>query len=155
MPVSPSPSLSQAPFTDPAREAILQHTLPAALDSLNREDARTVAPGTDAVAALSVFREPLPESPSDPDAVLSLLDQYASPAMVAKTAGRYFGFVNGSCLPAALAASWMVGAWDQNAAFFVQSPPAVTLEEVALQWVCEMLNLPQGTPGAAVTAATI
>ncbi len=155
MPVSPSPSLSQAPFTDPAREALLQHTLTAALDYLNREDARTVAPGTDAVAALSVFREPLPESPSDPDAVLSLLDQYASPAMVAKTAGRYFGFVNGSCLPAALAASWMVGAWDQNAAFFVQSPAAVTLEEVALQWVCEMLNLPQGTAGAVVTGATM
>jgi len=155
MQVSQSRLLSATPFTDEARAALLQHTLAAALDYLNHEDARPVAPGPDAVAALSIFREPLPESPTDPEAVLSLLAQYASPAMVAKTAGRYLGFVNGSCLPAALAALLMVGAWDQNAAFFVQSPAAVILEEVALQWVCEMLNLPQGTGGAVVTGATM
>jgi len=50
---------------------------------------------------------------------------------VAKNNGRFFGFVNGGCLPTALAASWLVSAWDQNAAFFVQSPTAVVLEEVA------------------------
>jgi len=155
MPVSLSQSLSETPFTDEARAALLQHTLTTALDYLSNEDARPVAPGPEALAALSIFREPLPESPTDPDDVLGLLERFASPAMVAKTAGRYFGFVNGGCLPAALAASWMVGAWDQNAAFFVQSPAAVTLEEVALEWVREMLNLPQGTGGAVVTGATM
>jgi glutamate/tyrosine decarboxylase-like PLP-dependent enzyme len=155
MPVSLSPPHSETPITNESRAALLQHTLAAALDYLNHENSRPVAPGPESVAALSVFREPLPETPSDPDAVLSLLEKYASPAMVAKTAGRYFGFVNGSCVPAALAAAWMVGAWDQNASFFVQSPAAVTLEEVALQWVCEMLNLPSGTGGAVVTGATM
>jgi glutamate/tyrosine decarboxylase-like PLP-dependent enzyme len=155
MPVSQSPLLSLTPFTVEARAALLQHTLTAALDYLNYEDARTVAPGPEAVAALSVFREALPEAPTDPDAVLSLLEKFASPAMVAKTAGRFYGFVNGGCLPAALAAAWMVAAWDQNAAFFVQSPAAVTLEEVALEWVRELLGLPQGTGGAVVTGATM
>jgi glutamate/tyrosine decarboxylase-like PLP-dependent enzyme len=155
MSVFPSPSLSETPFTDESRAALLQHTLTAALDYLQQEDARTVAPGPEAVAALSVFREPLPEFPTDPDAVLSLLETYASPAMVAKTAGRFYGFVNGGCLPAALAAAWMVAAWDQNASFFVQSPAAVTLEEIALEWVRELLNLPKGTGGAVVTGATM
>ena len=74
---------------------------------------------------------------------------------MAKTAGRFFGFVNGGCLPAALAASWLVSAWDQNAAFFVQSPAAITLEEIALEWVRELLGLPEGTGGAVVTGATM
>ena len=155
MSVFPPPSLPTNAPTAKARTALLQHTLSAALDYLNLEDARTVAPGPEAVAALSVFREALPDAPTDPDAVLGLLEQYASPAMVAKTAGRYYGFVNGGCLPAALAASWMVGAWDQNAAFFVQSPAAVTLEEIALEWVRELLGLPEGTGGAVVTGATM
>ncbi len=155
MSVSHSPSLPTNTPIDEARAALLKHTLSAALDYLNGEEPRTVAPGPEAVAALGVFREPLPESPTDPDAVLSLLEIYASPAMVAKTAGRYFGFVNGGCLPAALAAAWMVAAWDQNAAFFVQSPAAITLEEIALEWVRELLNLPAGTGGAVVTGATM
>jgi glutamate/tyrosine decarboxylase-like PLP-dependent enzyme len=83
------------------------------------------------------------------------LHEYGSPATVAKTAGRFFGFVNGGCLPAALAASWLVSAWDQNAAFFVQSPVAITLEEIALEWVRELLGLPEGTGGAVVTGATM
>jgi glutamate/tyrosine decarboxylase-like PLP-dependent enzyme len=155
MPVSSSPLVAAKSSADETHAALLQHTLAAALDYLNQENARAIAPGPDAVAALSVFREPLPEAPTDPDSVLGLLEKFASPAMVAKTAGRFYGFVNGGCLPAALAAAWMVSTWDQNAAFFVQSPAGVTLEEVALGWVRELLGLPQGTGGAVVTGATM
>jgi glutamate/tyrosine decarboxylase-like PLP-dependent enzyme len=48
-----------------------------------------------------------------------------------------------------------VSAWDQNASFFVQSPTAITLEEIALGWVRELLGLPEGTGGAVVTGATM
>jgi glutamate/tyrosine decarboxylase-like PLP-dependent enzyme len=74
---------------------------------------------------------------------------------VAKNNGRFFGFVNGGCLPTALAASWLVSAWDQNAAFYVQSPTAIVLEEIALEWVRQLLGLPEGTAGAVVTGATM
>lgn len=154
MAVSPLFDLSVLSASD-ARTDLLKHALSAALDYLSEEDSRSVAPSPQAVDALSVLREPLPETPIDPDAVLGLLEQYASPATVAKTGGRNFGFVNGGCLPAALAASWLVGAWDQNAAFFVQSPAAVTLEEIALGWVRELLGLPEGIGGAVVTGATM
>lgn len=137
------------------RAQLLQHVLRAALDYLEGVNDRPVAPRPQDVAALETLREPVPERPADADAVLSLLEKYGSPATVAKDSGRFFGFVNGGCVPAALAAAWMVSAWDQNAAMHCQSPTAITLEDVALGWVRELLGLPEGTGGAVVTGATM
>jgi glutamate/tyrosine decarboxylase-like PLP-dependent enzyme len=125
------------------------------MDYLEGVDARAVAPLPEAVAKLSALRGPLPPGPTSAETVLHLLNEYGSPATVANGGGRYFGFVNGGCLPAAMAASWLVNAWDQNAAFQVQSPVAIALEETALEWVREMFGLPEGTGGAVVTGATM
>jgi glutamate/tyrosine decarboxylase-like PLP-dependent enzyme len=86
---------------------------------------------------------------------LELLDDAGSPATVATTGGRYFGFVNGGILPAALAANWLAGAWNQNAALRVMSPIAAELEEVVVGWVCEALGLPAECEGGLVTCATM
>ncbi|WP_420237379.1 pyridoxal phosphate-dependent decarboxylase family protein [Telmatobacter bradus] len=137
------------------RTALLEAALRSAVTYLNNENDRAVEPSAEAVAALDLFREAAPEAPVADEEVLRLLDQVAAPATVHKTAGRNFGFVNGGCLPAALAAGWLVNAWDQNASFFVQSPAAITLEEVALGWVREFLRLPEGTGGAVTTGATM
>jgi len=151
----PHLSHSSAVSVSEARTTLLKRAARAAMDYLESEDTRSVAPSPKAVAALNALRAPLPPGPTSAEAVLHLLDAYGSPATVAKTGGRFFGFVNGGCLPSALAASWLVSTWDQNAAFFVQSPVAVTLEEVALDWVRQLLGLPEGTGGAVVTGATM
>ncbi|NTU85393.1 MAG: aminotransferase class V-fold PLP-dependent enzyme [Chloroflexales bacterium] len=117
--------------------------------------ARPVFPPPAAVAGLAALDEPLPEGPSDPAQTLRLLDEVAGPATVASAGGRYFGFVTGGSLPAALAASILAAAWDQNTAFRVMSPAAATLEEVALNWLTELLGLPAGCAGALVTGATM
>jgi glutamate/tyrosine decarboxylase-like PLP-dependent enzyme len=78
-----------------------------------------------------------------------------SPATVASAGPRYFGFVVGGTLPAALGASWLVSAWDQNAALPVMSPVAARAEEVALRWVVELLGLPAGTAGVCTTGTTM
>ncbi len=140
--------------SDP-RAALLKRAARVSIEYLEGEEARSVAPTPEAVSALSALRGALPPGPTNPEAVLRLLHEYGSPATVAKTSGRNFGFVNGGCLPAALAASWLVSTWDQNAAFFVQSPTAITLEEIALDWVRDLLGLPAGTGGAVVTGATM
>jgi glutamate/tyrosine decarboxylase-like PLP-dependent enzyme len=125
------------------------------MDYLEGVDARSVAPSAQAIAKLSALRGPLPPGPTSPEAVLHLLHEIGSPATMAKTNGRFFGFVTGDCLPAALAASWLVSAWDQNAAHSAQSPVGAQLEEIAIEWVRELFGLPAGAGGAVVTGATM
>jgi glutamate/tyrosine decarboxylase-like PLP-dependent enzyme len=138
-----------------ARTAVLEGAAAHAIEYIDNVNARPVAPLPEAVAALKELQGPLPEGPTCPQLVLDLLARFASPATVANSGGRYFGFVNGGCVPAGLAAAWLVSAWDQNAAFHVQSPVAVALEETALDWVRQMLGLPDGCGGAVVTGATM
>jgi glutamate/tyrosine decarboxylase-like PLP-dependent enzyme len=116
---------------------------------------RSVGPSRAALAGLSEFREPFPSSPCDPAEVLAKLDKLGSAATVTTTGGRYFGFVNGGMLPAALAANWLAGTWNQNAALRVMSPVAAELEEVVLGWICEALGLPADCAGGLVTCATM
>ena len=118
-------------------------------------DARSVAPVQQALDCLAVLDEPLAEGPTTPDAVIDLLDRIGSPATVASAGGRFFGFVHGGCLPAALAANWLAGAWDQNAVLFATSPIASRLEEVAQRWLAELLDMPEGCGVAFVTGATM
>ena len=125
------------------------------MDYLEEVDARPVAPSSEAVAKLSALRGPLPPGPTSPEAVLHLLHEFGSPATVANSGGRYFGFVNGGTVPAAMAAGWLVNAWDQNAAMRVLSPISVALEETAIGWVRELLGLPVSATGICVTGATM
>ena len=118
-------------------------------------NARGVAPSSEAVNQLARLREPFPDKPADPQAVLSLLDEVGSPATVATAGGRFFGFVTGGSLPAALAANWLAGTWDQNAFSFASSPAAVVLEQIALGWLVDALALPTECGGAFVTGATM
>lgn len=117
--------------------------------------ARRVGPASSDLDGLTGFHEPFPNESSNPADVLSQLDTIGSPATAAMTGGRYFGFVNGGMVPAALAASWMAAAWNQNASFRRMSPVAVELEDVVLQWICEALGLPPDCHGGLVTCATM
>ena len=132
---------------------LLVETAHRASRYLSEIPARKVAPSPDAVAHLETLGGPLPESSSDPAVCLALLDDVGSPATVATTGGRYFGFVIGGSLPAALAANWMAGAWDQNAAMHVMSPAAARLEEIAIAWMLDALDLPP-TAGAGLATGT-
>ncbi|MDX1433447.1 MAG: pyridoxal-dependent decarboxylase [Gammaproteobacteria bacterium] len=117
--------------------------------------ARRVAPAPAAVAALEGLAGPLPERGRAPGEVLRLLDELGSPATVASAGPRYFGFVTGGVLPAALAASWLAAAWDQNAFSHVSSPVAARLEEITLGWLLNLLHLPAGAAAGFVTGATM
>ena len=126
-----------------------------ACDYLETLAERRVAPAPEAIGQLSRLGGPLPQDPSDPMAVLALLDEVGSPATVASAGGRYFGFVIGGSLPAPLAANWLAGAWDQDAVFVSLSPVAASLENIALGWLLELLGLPQEAGGGFVTGATM
>src|SRR4030088_3009607 len=83
---------------------------------------RRVSPSPSSLQQLSELDQPLPEQPTTPEAVLETLDRIGSPATVANAGGRFFGFVLGGSLPAALAANWLSGAWDQCPGLFAASP---------------------------------
>jgi glutamate/tyrosine decarboxylase-like PLP-dependent enzyme len=134
---------------------LLADFLDRALHYIDGLESRRVTPSAEAVERLAVLDEPLPEHPSDPRTVLQMLDEIGSPATVASSGGRYFGFVTGGALPAALAANLMAGVWDQNAGYRVQSPVAATIEDVCLKWLREVLRLPAGAGGGFVTGATM
>ena len=117
---------------------------------------RRVAPTASAVEALEALSGPLPDEPIGTAATCWICSiASASPATVATNAGRYFGFVNGGALPASMAATWLAAAWDQNASLRVMSPAAAALEDVALEWVRDVLGLPAGCGGALSTGATM
>jgi glutamate/tyrosine decarboxylase-like PLP-dependent enzyme len=105
----------------------------------------------DVVAALD---EPLPEDGEDDVAVLEHLVATAGPGVVANPGPRYFGFVTGGALSAALASDWLTAAWDQNAFSRVSSPAAAAIEAVAERWVLEVLGLPAGAAVGFATGAT-
>ncbi|HEY3757286.1 MAG TPA: pyridoxal-dependent decarboxylase [Opitutaceae bacterium] len=118
-------------------------------------DVRGVAPSPDSIAALSALDEPLPAGPSDPGETLRKLDEIVSPATMAMAGSRFFGFVIGGSLPAALAANWLAGAWDQNAVLYRPTPGVSHMEMVALRWLVELFGLPAASAGAFVTGATV
>ena len=107
-------------------EKLLKTATERAVRYLSNLDNRSVYPAPAAVEQLARFDEPLPDEPTDPETVLALLDEIGSPATVATTGGRYFGFVTGGSLPATVAANWLAGAWDQNGGLYVMSPAAAT-----------------------------
>jgi glutamate/tyrosine decarboxylase-like PLP-dependent enzyme len=116
---------------------------------------RRVKPSESALAALAGLHEPFPDSSTPPSEVIKRLDQIGSATTMATTGGRYFGFVNGGMVPAAMAANWLAAAWNQNASLRVMSPIAAELEELVLRWVCEALGLPKECAGGLVTCATM
>jgi len=118
-------------------------------------DERSVTPAAEAIAGLAALGGPMPAGPTGPAEVLALLDRFGSPATVATAGRRYFGFVVGGSLPAALAANWLAGAWDQLAGFVVSSPVAAAVEEISLRWLLDVLALPADSGGAFVTGGTM
>jgi glutamate/tyrosine decarboxylase-like PLP-dependent enzyme len=134
---------------------LLQDVVDRANAYLQNLDTRKVAPDPAAVAALDAFDSALPETPDDPHKVIDLLDRYGSPATMAMAGPRFFGFVIGGSLPVALAADWLAAAWDQNTGYYNITPATARIEQVALRWLLEMLDLPRSAGGAFVTGANV
>jgi glutamate/tyrosine decarboxylase-like PLP-dependent enzyme len=125
-----------------------------AIRYLETRDSRKVSPTPEAIAALCAFDEPMPDGPTDPAATLRMLDETGSPATMAIGGGRFFGFVMGGALPVTIAANWLATAWDQNTGLYKPTPGTAHLEQVALRWLLDLLNLPRDATGAFVTGAT-
>ena len=116
---------------------------------------RPVKPQATADELIRVFGGPLPQHPMAPEQVIDLLADGAEPGLMAMPSGRFFGWVIGGTLPAALAADWLVSAWDQNTGLRFATPATVALEETAAGWLLELLDLPRSADVGFATGATM
>jgi glutamate/tyrosine decarboxylase-like PLP-dependent enzyme len=116
---------------------------------------RSVRPTPEAVAGLAAFDVDLQHEPIAPERVLDELDRIGSPATMGIAGPRFFGFVMGGSLPAALAANWLASAWGQNTGLYNITPATAVLEEVALRWLIDVLGLPADCAGGFVTGTTV
>jgi glutamate/tyrosine decarboxylase-like PLP-dependent enzyme len=130
---------------------LLRETADLAADFLESVAARPVFPRVELEDLRTRLGGPLPDRPSGAHDVVTELAAAGSDAAVAIPGGRYFGFVIGGSVPAALAADWLTSTWDQNAGLYAGGPAASVVEEVAGAWLAELLRLPADASFAFVT----
>jgi len=128
-----------------ADRALLRRTADLAADFLESLEERPVAATAGRDALLATLGGPLPQAGTSDLEVIEDLVRHADPGVVAMAGPRYFGFVIGGTLPAALAADWLTSTWDQNAGIYAGGPAASVVEEVAGSWLVDLLRLPEGT----------
>ncbi|WP_323790996.1 pyridoxal phosphate-dependent decarboxylase family protein [Nocardioides sp.] len=115
---------------------------------------RTIPARVDVESLLPLVGGALPDEGCD---AVRVVDEVAAveSGLMASQSGRFFGWVMGGTLPAALAADWLVSAWDQNAGMRDATPGVVALEEAAARWILDLLHLPSGSDVGFVTGATM
>jgi glutamate/tyrosine decarboxylase-like PLP-dependent enzyme len=136
-----------------------QRALAAAHDAAERFLAglpdRPVWPRAGLEEMLAAFGGPLPEDGLDAEDLIEDLARRADPGLVAIPGGRFFGFVIGGTLPAALAADWLVSTWDQNSGSTTLTPAVAALERTAGEWLCDLFGLPAEASVGFVTGAQV
>ena len=140
---------------DKATTAALERAHAHVLAWLDTLPDRAVPPRLPVAELVSRLGHDLPAGPSDPADVVELLAEASEPGLTAMPSGRFFGFVIGGTHPAALAADWLVSAWDQNAGLRNLTPAATAVEDVAEAWVIDLLGLPAGSAVGFVTGGTM
>lgn len=131
----------------PALEAALR----AGLQHLDNLETAPVAATADLATLRSRLDHRLETAGLPPEQVVAELARAVEGGLLGSAGGRFFGWVIGGSLPAALAADWLASAWDQNAALYACSPAAAVAEEIAGRWLKELLGLPAGAGFALVT----
>ena len=125
-----------------------------AFDYANAVPERNVFPSVEAISNLSHFVEDMPIENGDGSEILKQLHTLGSPASVAHTGGRYFGYVNGGIIPVTLATKWLTDFWDQNTALYLMSPIASKLEAVCETWLKQLFCLPDETVAGFVSGTS-
>jgi glutamate/tyrosine decarboxylase-like PLP-dependent enzyme len=129
----------------------LQRAAELGIEYVESVPQRPVRPSASIQELRQALDLPLPDGPTDPVEVIESLARDVDGGLTQMTGGRYFGFVIGGALPAALAADWLTSAWDQNAGLAIPTPGAAVVEEVAGGWLKELLGIPAHASFALVT----
>ena len=124
------------------RERTLRRAADLGIEFLAGLAERHVGARADGDAIVAAMAGPLMEEGEDPAAVIEDMTRRLDPGLVASAGSRYFGFVIGGAVPAAVGADWLTAAWAQNANLHALSPAAAGVEQVAGTWMLDLLGLP-------------
>jgi len=117
-------------------------------DGVGERQVRALLSPAELERALAV---PLTDAGESAEQVIESLAQIGARGSLASAGPRFFGFVIGSSTPAALAADWLVSAWDQNGGLYATSPLVAAIETVTAGWLRELAGLPAATTVGFVT----
>ena len=131
--------------------ALLRRTAELAIQHLAGIDARPAAAQRTQAELRAGLPGALPDAGIGGADVVEELVRGLDGGLVASPGPRYFGFVTGGALPAALAADWLTAAWDQNSFSAVSSPAAGAVEAVVAEWLKPLLGLPDRASVGLVT----
>jgi glutamate/tyrosine decarboxylase-like PLP-dependent enzyme len=126
-----------------------------ALTWLASLEERRVPPAATVAEVVARLGTDLPDGPTDPEDVIDHLAGACEEGLTAMPSGRFFGFVIGGTHPAALAADWLVSAWDQNAGLRTLTPAHTAVEDIAEAWLLDLLGLPPESAVGFVTGGTM
>jgi glutamate/tyrosine decarboxylase-like PLP-dependent enzyme len=135
--------------------SLLNDAAARAMRYLDGISQRRVTPDADSIAAITRLDEALSDTGKTDASTLALLDEVGSPASMAIAGPRFFGFVMGGSLPATIASNWLTTVWEQNACMHEITPVASRLEQIALNWLIDVLRLPADTGAGFVTGTTV
>ena len=139
------------PVRDSDWEKVIEAAIGPAARYLRSLPDRPVYRPADAQEIRTLLGGPLPEGGTSPDEVVADLARDVEPFVTAHASGRFFGFVIGGLHPAAYGAELLASTWDQNAALFPVTPGVAMVEEVAVGWLLELLDLPRDASVGLVT----
>jgi len=137
------------------QNAALDRAHRRALEWLSSLGDRPVPPQASIEEVTQALGTTLPENPTSAAEVVDLLAEACDPGLTAIPSGRFFGFVMGGTHPAALAADWLVTAWDQNSGLRLVTPAHSAVEDVAGAWLLDLLGLPSESAVGFVTGGTM
>jgi glutamate/tyrosine decarboxylase-like PLP-dependent enzyme len=122
-----------------------------AVSYLQALDQSPVAAPADLATLRQRLNKPLTDESVAPDQVIDELVRDVEGGINGSAGGRFFGWVIGGSVPAALAADWLTSTWDQNAGLYACAPAAAVVEEVAGVWLKNLLGLPEKASFALLT----
>ena len=122
------------------------------IDGIEKMD---VFPSKSSLENMNSFDEDLPEQSVSAKEVIELLHKFGSPATIAQTGGRYFGFVNGGAVPVSLGVKWLSDIWDQCGGLYLTSPINAKLETICENWLKKIFNLHEQTIAGFVSGTSM
>ena len=140
---------------DLAEKTIFNRARDLAFEYMDQINDMDVFPSEQNLANMSVFDVPLQDESLSAIEILDQLNQYGSPATIAQTGGRYFGFVDGGAVPAAVGIKWLTDVWDQCGGLYATSPINAKLEEVCEKWLVDLFNLPKDSVAGFVSGTSM